>query len=81
MTIQTERTTFLQLLPQLLVEHPEEFAVMHNGELVALKDSFEEAYTLAVKRFGPSEDFLVSRIVEQRPEPVSLAWSAGVVVG
>ena len=80
MDIHEERRAFESLLPELLEKHPGKFALLKDGELVGVFDREGDAYVDAIERFGPDETFLISRIAEQKPLSISLAWDAGIVI-
>jgi len=78
--LQTEQAAYDRLFPSLLATHPGEYVVIKDGTPVGFYPSFPAAYSYAVERFGLDDVFVVSKIVERTPEPVSLAWEAGVLV-
>lgn len=80
-TIDQEREAFEALLPSLLKEHPGKWAVVHDGALVGVFAEFSEAYAEGVMRFGHEAVFLVAPIKAGGPEPISVAWSTGVMFG
>lgn len=69
--IQDEIDAFERLRPGLEADHLGEWALVHQGELIGLYGSFEEAAADAVRRFG-SGPFLIRQI---GAEPITLPAS------
>jgi len=79
--LRREQAAFDRQLPELLLEH--------RGELVVFKDevpqgfykTYNDAYRAALDRFGLDDVFLISEVLERRPELVPISWTAGVMFG
>jgi len=41
--------------------------------------TYNDAYRAALDRFGLDDVFLISEVLERRPEMVPISWTAGVM--
>ena len=79
--LQREQDAFDKVLPKLLRKHKGEFVVFKDGLPIDFFPSYEDAYAMALDRYGHAAVFLISEIVKRVPQPVSLSWNAGVLFG
>ena len=70
--------TFKKLLPELLKQERDKFALMRGGELVATYETMQDAITTAEKMF-PDDRWSIQKITDR---PISLGYrSRAVLVG
>jgi hypothetical protein len=81
LTLEQEQEAFDQQVDELLKEHRGEFALFKDGRAVAFFPDHPTAYTEGLKRFGLDSVFLVAPISPPHRQPISLAWTAGVMFG
>jgi hypothetical protein len=79
--LQQEQDAFDAALPKLLREHRGEFVVFKDRKPVGFYPSYDDAYAMALDRYGHEAVFLISEVVQRIPQPVSLSWNAGVLFG
>jgi hypothetical protein len=79
MTLAEERKAFETQLSDLLAAHRNQYVLFKDGKPVAFFADNATAYDEALKRFGVDATFLIAQVVEQDPQPVSLALDAGVM--
>ena len=76
-----EQRAFDKALPSLLESHRGEFVIFSGKKPVGFHDTFDEAYSTALGRFGSDGVFLISEVKEFKPESLSLSWDLGVMCG
>lgn len=81
MTLQDEQAAFEAQLDSLLSTHANEYVLLEGGKPVAFFPDHSTAYAAALKRFGVDSTFLIAQVRKTMPQPVSLSWEAGVLVG
>jgi len=79
--LKTEREAFETLLPELLENHRGEFVVVTGDKFLGFHSSFAAAYAAAVGELGADATFLVAEVAPRDPQPVSLSWSVGALLG
>jgi hypothetical protein len=79
--LRQEQEAFERQLDALLTDHEGQYVVFQGGKVVAFFDDHESAYAAALDRFGPDATFVVAQIRKSPPQPVSVAWDAGVMFG
>ena len=79
MTLEEERRAFEAQVPELLKEHANEFVLFDGGVAVGFYPDRAAAYEAGLDRFGLDRSFLIARVEPPNPQPVSLAWEAGVM--
>lgn len=72
-----ERALFDRVLPELLETIPGKWVVFHNGEVRAVYDDEDEAYVFALETLGRDAGFLLTRVEESRPIPMTAAIMFG----
>ncbi len=80
-TLIQEREAFDAQLGEILESHRGDFALVKNGVVLEFFPNHESAYAAGLERFGIDTPFLIALVEETSPEPVSLAWDAGVMFG
>ena len=81
LTLAEERKAFDTQLEELRRTHPGQFVLMKNGQVIEFYPSHEAAYEAGLSRFGLDSVFLIAQAEKQGPQPVSIAWEAGVMFG
>lgn len=76
-----DRKSFEEALPRLLGEHKGEYVLFADGEVVGLYPNYDAAFSDALSRFGSDGVFLIQPIIDEPPQPISIAWEAGVAFG
>jgi len=79
--LQREQDAFDRQLDGLLADHEGQFVLVRDGNVVAFFADHESAYAAALDRFGLDATFLVAQVKKFPPQPVSVAWDAGVMFG
>lgn len=79
LTIRQEQDAFEQQLPELLSSHRGEYALMKDGKVVNFFPTHDAAYEAALDQFGLDATFLIAKVDDGRPQPVSIAWETGVM--
>lgn len=77
-SLEREQRAFDKLLNDMLKKHRGEFVVFQGGEPRSYFKDYDSAYRFGLAEYGATKTFLVSRVAEQRPEPVSFSWRSGV---
>ena len=72
-----ETIRFRERLPELLPEYSGRWVVFRDGEVQSVHDSEDDAYRAGLQRFGREGGYIVVRVAEEKPTPVS----AGSVFG
>ncbi len=81
LTLKDEQAAFDAQLDELLRTRPGKYVLFKNGKPVAFFDDYPAAYAAALSQFGLGAVFLVAPIVKPNPQPVSISWEAGVMLG
>ena len=81
LTLRDEQAAFDAKLDELLRTHPGQYVLFKNGEPVAFFADYPSSYAAALQRFGLRTVFLIAPIVPPNPQPVSISWEAGVMIG
>jgi len=81
LSLREEQDAFNRQLDSLLKTHEGKYVLFKNGEPVAFFDTHTAAYETALEKFGLDSTFLIAPIEEPNPQPVSIAWDAGVMFG
>jgi len=81
LTLQEEQAAFEAQLDGLLAEHANQYVLFKGGQPVAFFPDHSTAYAAALERFGVDATFLIAQVRKTVPQPVSLSWEAGVLVG
>ncbi len=81
LTLKDEQAAFDARLDELLKTHPGKYVLFKNGEPIAFFDDYPSAYATALRQFGLDAVFLIAPIVKPNPQPVSISWEAGVMLG
>jgi len=76
-----EQAAFDQLLPAMLLEHPNEFVVFHGGRPEGYFPTYDAAYAFALDTFGLDAVVLVAEVRERSSAPASISWYAGAMFG
>ena len=79
--LKEEQEAFDKQLPDLLPSHQGQFVLFKDGKPVEFFDDHPSAYRAALDEFGLDATFLIAPVVESHPEPISIAWDAGVMFG
>jgi hypothetical protein len=80
--IRTEQHALNAKLKDLVGDgHGGKYILFHDGEVCEFFDTEGEAYAEGMARFGPEEIFVVDRVVNRDPEPLSLSWELGLTFG
>jgi len=80
-TLKDEQAAFDAQLDELLLTHPGKYVLFKDGRPVEFFDDYPSAYGAALKRYGLGEVFLIAPIIKSKPQPVSISWEAGVMIG
>lgn len=80
-SVRADQIAFDEQLEKLLAEHAGEFVVFRSGAPVGFFPGYGSAYEFALAEFGTEGVFLVSEVKRHAPEPVSVSWDLGLVVG
>jgi len=81
LTLREEQSAFDAQIPVLLKEHGGQYVLFKGGAPVAFFDTEEKALREALVRFGLDSGFLVARVELPNPQPISISWEAGVMIG
>jgi hypothetical protein len=81
LTLQEEQAAFDEQTDALLPTHAGKFVLFKGGRPIEFFDDHVAAYKAGLERFGPDRPFLVAEVAKQIPQPVSVAWDAGVMFG
>jgi len=81
LTLKDEQAAFDSQLDELLRAHPGKYVLFRNGKPIAFFDDYPSAYAAALREFGLGPVFLIAPIVKPNPQPVSISWEAGVMLG
>jgi hypothetical protein len=76
--LETERSYYVEHLPELLREHRGRFVLIKHDVLVGLYDTLEDALAEGARRFG-GESFLARRVEEQQEEVSIPALTLGLL--
>ena len=79
--IEGEQTLFEEQLPDLMKTHAGEWVLFHGGEPVGFFQNSASAYDAGIEQFDLDVVFLVARVEERVPRPVSVSWELGVMFG
>ena len=79
--IEDEQAAFNAVLATMMETHAGEFVVFHQGEAAGYFETYDQAYADALDRFGLDDVYLVSEVVQRRPEAASISWDLGVLFG
>ena len=74
-----EQAAFDALLPSILEDHRGQFVIVHDGKPIDFFESYGDDYQAGLDRLGVDEIYLVSKVQEQKPEPVSVSWEFGLL--
>jgi hypothetical protein len=80
-TLKDEQAAFDAKLDELLKMHPGKYVLFKDGRPVDFYDDYPSAYKAALQKFGLGQVFLIAPIVKPNPQPVSISWEAGVMIG
>jgi hypothetical protein len=75
--VHEEMQRFREKLPELLKAMPGEWVVFRAGEVVSRHGDEQTAYAGGAQAFGADGGFVVARVVEEHPQPIT----AGVLFG
>ena len=64
MSMESDLAFYAQIKQDLLATAPGQWALIHNGELVEVYPTYEEAYAVATAQFG-SDPVLIKEIVAE----------------
>lgn len=78
-SLDREQEAFDAALPDLLQSHGGEFVVFKDRHPAGFFQSFAEAYSTAIERFGLDASFLVSEVKPPDRSSSSLSWDLGVL--
>jgi hypothetical protein len=78
-SIEEEQRAFDRQLPSLLEKHEGKFVLFKNGQVVEVFDDEGAAYEAGLDRFGIDTIFLIAKIEESDPQPVSISWELGLM--
>jgi hypothetical protein len=81
LTLEQEQAAFDAQLDTLVREHSGKYALFRDGKVVGLYDDHAAAYEAGLDRFGLDTPFLIAHVAKPQPEPISVAWDAGVMFG
>ncbi len=81
LTLKDEQAAFEAQLDDLLRTHAGKYVLFKNGGPIDFFDDYPSAYKAALQRFGLDQVFLIAPIVKPKPQPVSVSWEAGVMIG
>ena len=80
-TLKDEQAAFDAQFDELLKTHPGKYVLFKDGKPVEFFDDYPSAYRVALKKYALGEVFLIAPIVKSKPQPVSISWEAGVMIG
>ena len=75
--IRAETERFHKALPGLMQKYRHRWVVFRHGELVSDHATEEEAFSDALRRFGPDGGFVIAPVEDVQPTPIT----AGVMFG
>ena len=79
--LEKEQKAFDAMLADLLKEHAGQFVVIKDGEPIGFYQSYGDAYTDALNRYGTDQVFLISEVRVPRAEGPSVSWTTGAMFG
>lgn len=79
LTLKQEQDAFEAQLDELLRDHKGQFVLFKNGRPVEFFEDHGAAYTRGLDLFGLDSPFLIAPVAKSEPQPISVAWEAGVM--
>lgn len=76
--VKAEMERFRAALPALLAVMPGRWVVFHAGAVESQHDNEDAAYVHAVKVLGREAGFVVAKVEEERPQPLTARHAFGI---
>jgi len=70
--LERERRKFEEILDALLREHTNEWAVLHGDDLLGVRPSLDDAFSLGYSAVAEDEPFLVTQIIAPEASQVTV---------
>ena len=70
MSMESDLEFYAKIKQDLLSTAPEQWALIHNGELVEVYPTYEEAYGAATAAFGTEQVLIKQIIAEEKVERI-----------
>ncbi len=74
-----EKEKFLEKLPELILNHKNEWVVFKDSSVVEYFDDLSTAYEFAISKFGVGGYFLIEKVEDQTPKPMSFSFEIGAI--
>jgi len=79
-TLLREKEEFEKHRAELERDHPGQFVLQRDGQIIGFYPTHKEGYADGVRRFGSQAVFLVEPTTKSQQEPcVSLTWELGLI--
>lgn len=70
MSLESDLEFYAQIKQDLLATAPDQWALIHNGELVEVYPTYEEAFAAATAQFGTDQVLIKQIVAEEKVERI-----------